>query len=106
MAKSSTQVIRLLEIANGIVVATPGRAPFGLQQVSTMLDEIRTTLGADVAFVARFDEGHRQFVAVSKVEGSSAAVEPGGADPLLDTYCRLVVQRRIPPVVRDTSKRR
>ncbi|CAA9431652.1 MAG: hypothetical protein AVDCRST_MAG51-2680 [uncultured Ramlibacter sp.] len=99
----SKQVIRLLEIARGIVVVTPDRVPAGLEQLSAMLAEVRDTMRADVAFVARFDEGHRHFVAVSKAEGSLAGVEPGGADPLLDTYCRLVVERRIPPVVRDTQ---
>jgi GAF domain-containing protein len=99
---ASRQVIRLLEIANGLAVATPDRAPGGLPAVSDMLAAVRDTLGADVVFVARFDEAHRRFIAVSKAKGSLVAIEPGGADLILDTYCRLVIERRIPPVIPDT----
>jgi GAF domain-containing protein len=100
----SPQVIRLLEIANGIAIATPDRSPAGLSPLSDMLKALRDALEADVVFVAHFDEAQRRFIAVVKSRQSLPGIEIGGSDPILETYCRLVIERRIPPVIPDTMQ--
>lgn len=102
LRSGSRQVMRLLEIASGVAIVTPSRAPSGLNPLSDMLAALRETLQADVVFVARFDEARRRFIAVSKSRDEMSGVEAGDSDPVLDTYCRLVVERRIPAVVTDT----
>ena len=62
----------------------------------------RTQLEMDVAFVAAFKAGDEVFEVVAG-DGRSFGIEEGGALPLADTYCRRVVDGRLPNAIPDTA---
>lgn len=71
--------------------------------VHEFLHQVREALCMEVAFVSEFVAGQRVFTAVSLGDPQDAAVVQGGSDALLDTYCRLVAEGSLEPVVRSTA---
>lgn len=71
------------------------------ERVSRFLEQVRTVLGMDVAFVSRFTDARRVFEVVSVAAGSRATVASGLSDPLVETYCKQIVEDRLPCVIRN-----
>jgi GAF domain-containing protein len=71
------------------------------ETVERVLAAAKETLGMDVAFVAEFDEERLVFHAFGG-DAESFGWEEGASVPLEDTYCRRLVEGRLPSVVPDT----
>jgi EAL domain-containing protein (putative c-di-GMP-specific phosphodiesterase class I) len=69
-----------------------------LQEIMTA---VRTHLGMDVAFIAKFEGGQRVFTHVSA--SGAAPVEPGNSGPLEESYCQRVVDGRLPQLIRNAA---
>lgn len=72
--------------------------PVSELEVQRLLNLVCTELGMDGGLIGRFAEGKRT---IRYAFGPD--VEPGGSDPLEESYCKLVVDGTVPSVVRDTS---
>ncbi|HEY1228799.1 MAG TPA: GAF domain-containing protein [Ramlibacter sp.] len=102
METQASAASRLHEIARSIAFATTaGSTDHRLDWLTPYLADVRQALGMEVAFVAQLVDDRRVFRVVSTVPDSTAAVDVGRSDRLLDTYCMYVVQGRLPPVIRD-----
>lgn len=85
-----------------LLVATAERADVPLEAViPALLATVRTTLGMDVAFASEFIGGRRVFKHV--VPGGASVIAAGGADPLEASWCKRVVDGRLPQYIPDTS---
>lgn len=73
----------------------------GAAGVDALLGMVREQLGADVALVSAFDGEQRRVR--NMVSGIDLPFGPGFAEPREDTYCQLLVDGRISPVVPDVS---
>jgi GAF domain-containing protein len=71
------------------------------ERVSTFLEQVRTVLGMDVAFVSRFTDERRVFEVVTVAADSPSALACGLSDPLMETYCKRIVDGRLPCVIRN-----
>ena len=71
-----------------------------LQPVSDFLRQIRSVFGMDVAFVSEFVDERRLFHVVS-ADVDRPELQAGMADPLIDTYCRMIVEGSLPRVIGD-----
>lgn len=71
--------------------------------IQTSLATLRRHLDMDVAFLGRFRAGRRWFEYVDAHEGF-CAVQPGGSDPLEDSFCARVVTGRLPQLVHDATR--
>jgi HD-GYP domain-containing protein (c-di-GMP phosphodiesterase class II) len=60
-------------------------------------------LGMDMSFISDTRAGVQDFVCLAG-DASSFSIEPGGSTPLEGTYCQLLLQGRLDPVVRDASR--
>lgn len=69
----------------------------------SFLVQVRKALAMDVVFVSEFVDQHRVFRALSIDPHSSVRLRPGEADPLVETYCRQIVDGTIPCLLRDAS---
>lgn len=70
---------------------------------SVLQDALRATrahFGMDVAFLSKFDQGHRVFEAVDPPD-NYASLKVGGSDPLEDSFCQRVVDGRLPESMPD-----
>ncbi len=72
------------------------------QVIQASLAALRAHLGAEVAFVGRFEAGRRFFEYVDAGD-SFCPVAPGDSDPLEETYCARVADGRLPQLILDTS---
>ena len=86
------KLAKLSEIASGRTHATVERA----------LAAAREELGMEVAFVSEFAEQRMVFRNIVGEAGSFGWRE-GGAVPLDDTFCRLLVEGRLPSVIPDAK---
>jgi EAL domain-containing protein (putative c-di-GMP-specific phosphodiesterase class I) len=73
------------------------------QILPDLLRALRTYLRMDVAFVSQFEEGRRIF---RYVDGAPdvQVIQPGGADPLEDSYCQRVVDGRLPELIHNAQE--
>jgi EAL domain-containing protein (putative c-di-GMP-specific phosphodiesterase class I) len=67
-----------------------------------ILRAIRTHLGMEVAFLSRFEGGRRALRSVDSA--SPTYLQEGQSDPLDAAYCGLVVEGRLPELMRDASQ--
>jgi diguanylate cyclase (GGDEF)-like protein/PAS domain S-box-containing protein len=70
---------------------------------SVLQDALRATrahFGMDVAFLGKFDQGHRVFEAVDPPD-NYASLRVGASDPLEDSFCQRVVDGRLPESMPD-----
>lgn len=95
---------QLFTTANGVAAASCSFATDEqLEPIRRMLQQARESLGMDVAFVARIEGSRRMFEIVDLRPDNTTNVTPGAGDELIDTYCKLVVDGRLPPAVPDTQ---
>ncbi|MBL0422988.1 GAF domain-containing protein [Ramlibacter sp. AW1] len=90
------------EIARGIETSVRERDP---RRLTGFLCEVREVLGMDVVFASQLVGDRRVFRCVSAAGPFDVAVAPGLSDALIDTYCRLIIEGRIPAIVHDSSVR-
>lgn len=68
-----------------------------------MLHAIRTHLGMDVAFVSQFDGGRRAFRSVDS-SLPTPPLQEGASDPIDEGFCGLIVDGRLPELMRDAAE--
>jgi EAL domain-containing protein (putative c-di-GMP-specific phosphodiesterase class I) len=68
--------------------------------LARLLQAIRRHLGMDVAFISEFKDGRRCFRHVETGD-TRFTLQPGGSDPLEESYCIRVVDGRLPELIRD-----
>lgn len=73
------------------------------QSLSEFLSRVRAALDMDIAFVSEFVDDRRVFRVVNAASGSTS-VRVGLSDPLIDTYCKQVVEGRLPRAIPDTDE--
>lgn len=87
-----------------IVPALIGELPLAAaDNVQEMLRAARTHLGMKVAFVAEFVGGKRVFRYVDCGAGDRV-IAVGGSDPLEESYCHWVAEKKLPELIRDPSE--
>lgn len=99
---SSTQAIQAALDAYAVATADQAQ-PDLYTPLSFLLAQVRRALDMDVVFVSRFSNSARVFEVVSAEGEKGGGIAPGASDPLVDTYCKLVAEGRLPPVVHDTA---
>ena len=101
---TSTHAVRLAQTRREFEVATPDFATAPAhRRVSEFLSQVREVLGMDVAFVAEVNEDRRVFRVVSVAAGAESPVARGGSDPLVDSYCKRIIEGDLPSVIPDTA---
>lgn len=71
------------------------------QMIGRVLGRLRTRLSMDFGFVSEFQGGNRVF---RYTDGFIQGFVPGAADSLSDSFCKLVIEGIIPPLMTDASK--
>jgi EAL domain-containing protein (putative c-di-GMP-specific phosphodiesterase class I) len=66
------------------------------------LQIIRSHLGMEVAYVSEFVDGRSVFREVD-APGQEALIKPGDSYPLDESYCRHILEGRLPQIIPDTS---
>jgi len=88
-------------IISELLVATADSADAPIDQaVTAVLRTLRDRLDMDVVFVSEFIDGKRVF---RFVEGENPPMAPGDGNPLEESYCKRVVDGRMPELVPDAS---
>jgi len=73
------------------------------RSVPEVLSLLRNKLSMDVIFVSQFVDGKRVFRHVDQDQGAEV-IETGGSDPLEDSWCKQVVEGRLPQFIQDAGK--
>lgn len=73
------------------------------RELSQFLSRVREALGMDIAFVSQFVDDQRVFRVVSVAAEGPSPVAPGNSDPLVDSYCKRVIEGRLPQAIPDTT---
>lgn len=95
---------RLNAVARAVRNASAsGVDPASIAPIREFLAQIRALLEMDVVFIGQFEEDRRVYRCVSASGTSDVPVVEGRSDPVLETYCLLVAQGRLDPVVPDTQ---
>lgn len=103
-ASSEPRLAQLAAITREYAVVTAdGASQDWHQPLSEFLDRVRAALGMDIAFVSQFVDDQRVFRIVSVAAQVSSPVAPGISDPLVDSYCKRVVEGRLPGAIPDTA---
>ena len=68
-----------------------------------ILHAIRKHLGMDVSFISHLSEGRRVFRFVD-VSSEDSPIKAGDSDPLDQSYCKLVVEGRLPELMHDARE--
>ncbi len=88
----------------GLPHATPDAASLPeLADLAAFLSQVRAALRMEVAFIGRIDGDSRRIVLVDDTRGLARPLRAGDADPLADTYCRLVARGALAAAVPDTA---
>lgn len=87
-------------ISELLVATADGADPSIDRSVTEVLRTLRDRLKMDVVFVSEFVDGQRVF---RFVEGENAPMAPGDGNPLEESWCRQVVDGRLPELVHDAS---
>lgn len=70
--------------------------------VRRVMQMARCHLGMEVGFIAELSEGKQNYRVVDGA-GESFGLRAGGADPIDETFCNLMLQGEIPTVIPDAS---
>ncbi len=70
------------------------------ETISRGLNAIRTHLGMEVAFISEFADDRRFFRYVDSAD-QEAIIRVGDSDPLMESYCKHVVDGRLPELMVD-----
>lgn len=71
--------------------------------IQSLLRQARRNLGLDVAFVSELNEYERVFRYVD-TDSALSPVKVGGSDPADESYCRYVVDGKLPELLSDPSQ--
>ena len=89
-------------ISELLVATSDGCDPELGEKITELLCKLRQQLNMDLVFVSEFLNGQRVF---RYVEGETMAlgIHVGDASPLEESYCKRVVQGRLPELVYDAA---
>jgi GAF domain-containing protein len=73
------------------------------RSLAEFLARVREALRMDIAFVSQFVNDLRVFRVVSVAAPGASPVAVGNSDPLVDSYCKRVVEGRLPRAIPDTA---
>ena len=86
-----------------LLIATPDSAdPLLHPKVKEALHILREHMKMDVVFVSQF-KGNRRTFKVVEAGHKGTKLIPGQSDPLEETWCKQVVDGRLPQLVKDAS---
>jgi GAF domain-containing protein len=85
------------------MASSTGASPDLYEPMTFLLAQVRQALGMDVVFVSQFIDQSRVFEVVSAAGEHADRFTPGHSDALLDTYCKRIVEGRLPAVIRETQ---
>lgn len=103
-ASSESRLAHLAAITREYAVATADFASEDRHKpLSEFLARVRAALGMDIAFVSQFVDDQRVFRIVSVAAQGPSPVAPGNSDPLVDSYCKRIVEGRLPRAIPDTA---
>jgi EAL domain-containing protein (putative c-di-GMP-specific phosphodiesterase class I) len=88
----------LLDVAQGLDELAEASTEEALLEI---LHAIRTHFGMDVAFISEFKDERRFF---RFVDEAAPFLEVGASDPLEESYCKRVLEGRLPEVVPDARQ--
>jgi hypothetical protein len=89
-----------------LLVATADQSDAELDQsIGEVLKLLRERMGMDVVFVSEFVDGQRVFRKVSQAPGVDLLAE-GQGEPLEQSWCKRVVDGRLPQYIADTRQDR
>ncbi|MGY6564914.1 MAG: sensor domain-containing phosphodiesterase [Halomonadaceae bacterium] len=88
----------LLDVAQGLDELAEASTEDALLEI---LHAIRTHFGMDVAFISEFKDERRFF---RFVDEAAPFLEVGASDPLEESYCKRVLEGRLPEVVPDARQ--
>ena len=96
----------LTEVLRDFAVATAeGGSRPGVRPVTELLARVREALGMDIAFISEVLDDRRIFRVTSvDAKDSDSPVRPGHSDELIQTYCKLILDGRLPAVTPDTRR--
>jgi len=87
-----------------IIPALTGGFPLAAgNSIQEILHAARQHLGMNVAFVSEFVGGQRVFRYVDCGAGKRL-IEVGGSDPLEESYCHWVAEKKLPELIRDPAE--
>ena len=90
-------------VISDLLVATADSSDALLDDsVSQVLSMLRQTLRMDVVFVSEFVDGRRVFRFVDA--DGPAPIAAGESSPLEESYCKLVVDGRLPGLITDVAR--
>lgn len=85
-----------------LVQAGDAAVSFGNGALPEMIHVLRRHLGMDIAFVSEFTECTRDIKLVDTDE-EDCPISPGVCTPAEETYCRLIVDGKLPPLMPDIN---
>lgn len=91
-----------VRIADLIVATHESSDPLTHPKVAEALVLMREKLKMDVVFVSQFGNGRRTFRVVDDAR-QLKTIFPGHSDPLEESWCQKVVDRRIPEFIKDAG---
>lgn len=91
-----------VQITELLVATADSSDPLLDDSVSQLLHAMRLRMAMDVVFVSEFIDGRRMFRFVDSAPGAPA-IAAGDSSPAAESVCRLVVEGRVPELVRDLS---
>ena len=101
--ESSFDPDELSVVISELLVATADQADPSIDaSVTEVLRMLRDRLKMDVVFVSEFIDGQRVFRFVDSADGN-APMAAGDGNPLEESYCKRVVDGRMPELVPDAS---
>lgn len=103
-APFAPHLAQLAAITSEYAVATAdGASQPRHRDLSEFLARVREALGMDIAFVSQFVDDQRVFRVVNVAAHSPSPLAPGQSDPLVDSYCKRIVEGRLPHAIADTA---
>jgi GAF domain-containing protein len=91
-----------VQVAEMLVATADGADELVDRAVTEVLKVLRERMKMDVVFVSQFVRGRRAFRAVSQARGREV-IAAGMSDPLEETWCKRVVDGRLPELIRDAA---
>lgn len=74
------------------------------RDLNELVEAIRLHLDMDVAFLSRFKKGCREITLLNQRKGCNVAIEAGHKDLEQVTYCKLIVDHTLPPLIPNTQE--
>jgi EAL domain-containing protein (putative c-di-GMP-specific phosphodiesterase class I) len=72
-------------------------------KLNKLLSIVRKHLGMDVAFIAKFVNEER-VIKVVDVKNQMPSINVGDSDPMDDTYCEKIVDKKLPNIINNTKE--